>query len=457
MPGIILLAVFGTVAYRLTTAAQRKRGLEYLLDAARELTVAATRRHPESDAFRDRLRARVPYLVVTPAFVAINVAVAACILFSATGSTDPATLLAWGASVGPLTTNGQWWRLVTSTFVHTGTLQLLVTVAVLSQLGAMLERLVGRLAFAAVYVSAGAFAGLISIASHPVSVSAGGSAAVFALYGLLIGVLPWQLLRQRGSHSDPGPALDQEQEQEQGQEPDAESIAMTCATMPLAVIKRIGCGFGLFILYSAWTGLAGAAEAGGFLVGVGYGLALGWPVVTRHPRIGHVASAMTACAAIAIACALPLRNIADVKPEIARTIAAEERTSAAYQSALDAFRKGRMTAEALAEVAERSNVPALEAVEARLEALRNVPPEHRPLVSDAREFLRLRCQSWQLRAAAIRRTEAALRGAHDKAADARSRLQAEARFRSHMVAQGNAEGAERASLDVFQRIRPNSQ
>jgi membrane associated rhomboid family serine protease len=376
-------------------------------------------------------------------------------LFGVTPFNDSATLLGWGASVGPLTTNGQWWRLVTSTFVHTGTLHLLVNVAILSQLGAVLERLVGRLAFAAIYVSAGAFAGLINLSSHPVSVSVGASAAVFGLYGLLIGLLTWQLLRQRGGNPDPGSPADQEAGQEQGQEPEEEPITVPFGTMPLVVIKRIGCGFGLFLVYTAWNGLAGTAEAGGFLVGLGYGLVLGWSVVAEHPRISHVAAAMAACATIAIACALPLRNIADVKPEIARAIAAEERTSAAYQSALDAFKKGRMTADALAELAERANVPTLEAVDARLEALRNVPPEYRPLVNDAREYLRLRCQSWRLRAAAIRRTEA-LRGAHDRTADASSRLQAEARFRSHMVAQGNAEGAERASLVVFERIRPNN-
>ena len=456
MPGIVLLAVLGTVAYRLTTAAQRKRLLEYTFDVARELLAAATRRLPEADAFHDRLRARTPHLVVTPAFVAINVAVAACMLLAATPFSDPATLLGWGASVGPLTTNGQWWRLVTSTFVHTGTLQLLINVAILSQLGAVLERLVGRLAFAGVYVSAGAFSGLIGLSSHPVAVSVGASAAVFGLYGLLIGLLTWQLFRQRGGNPDPGSPGDQEAEHEQEQGPDAEPITVPPVTMPLVVIKRIGCGLGLFIVYTALNGLAGTAEAGGFVVGLGYGIVLGWSVAAQHPRIGHVAAAMVACAAMAIACALPLRNIADVKPEIARAIAAEERTSAAYQSALDAFKKGHVTADALAELAERTNVPTLEAVDARLEALRNVPPEYRPLVDDAREYLRLRCQSWRLRAAAIRRTEA-LRGAHDRAADASSRLQAEARFRSHIVAQGNAEGAERASLVVFQRIRPNLQ
>jgi membrane associated rhomboid family serine protease len=433
MAGIILLAVLGTVAYRLTTAAQRKRFLEVAFDVARQLAAAATQRRPEADAFHDRLRARTPYLVVTPTFAAINVAVAAAMLFGATPFNDPGTLLAWGASVGPLTTNGQWWRLVTSTFVNTGALQLLINVAMLSQLGAVLERLVGPLAFGAVYVSAGAFAALIGLSSHPVSVNVGASAAVLALYGLLIAVWAWQLFLQRGGEPDPDSAP---------------------TTMPLVVIKRLGCGFGLFIVYTALNGLAGAAEAGGLLVGLGYGLVLGWSVVAQQPRIGHVAAAIAASAAMAIACALPLRNIADVKPEIAGAIATEARTSAAYRSALDAFKKGHLTAEALAELAERTNVPTLQAVDARLEALHNVPPEYRPLVDDAREYLRLRCQSWRLRAAAIRRADATLHRAHDRAADASSRLQAEARFRSDMAVQGKAEGAERASLDAFQRIRP---
>src|SRR5882757_7556126 len=106
MAGILLLAVLGTVAYRLTTAVQRKQYLEFVFDVVRELAAAATQRRPESDAFRDLLQARTRYLVVTPTFAAINVAVAACMVFDATPFDDPATLLAWGASVGPLTTNG---------------------------------------------------------------------------------------------------------------------------------------------------------------------------------------------------------------------------------------------------------------------------------------------------------------------------------------------------------------
>ena len=44
---------------------------------------------------------------------------------------------------------------------------------------------------------------------------------------------------------------------------------------------------------------------------------------------------MAAAAAIAIAFALPLRNIANVKPEIVNVLATEERTVAVYREASD--------------------------------------------------------------------------------------------------------------------------
>jgi membrane associated rhomboid family serine protease len=476
MPGFILLAVLGFIAYRLTTAEQRKRYLGDALDVARGLKTAATQPSPEADEFRSSLRERTPHLIVTRGIAAICVVVAGGMLLSATPFSDRETLLRWGASVGTLTTNGEWWRLATSAFVHTGLVHLIVNVAILFQLGAILERLVGRLTVAAVYVSAGVFAGLMSLSLYPVAVSVGSSAALLGLYGLLIALLAWSQFQPRtgdqnavpaesseqgellegGGYFELGDSLEQREHSDQGEyaahEHDGENVSPVPVTIPPLVIKKLGFGFALFILYSAVSGFVGGAEFVGLIVGLMYGLAVGWPVVNRQPGPRLVAAVSAAAMTVAVVCALPLRNIADVKPEIARAIATEEQTAAAYQSSLEAFKKGRLSADALAAVAEQRNVPALQAVEARLEALRNVPPEYQSLVGDTREFLRLRCKSWQLRAEAIRKADAAVRRARD-GTDAASRMQAEARFRSNMVAQGNAEGAERASLDVFQRIK----
>jgi membrane associated rhomboid family serine protease len=434
---IILIAVCGVLAYRITSPEDRTRYLEIGFNTIGQLKAAATRPHPESDAYRGTLQARTPHLVITPAIAAINVAVVVCMLLGASAVDQPDTLVRWGASLGPRTTNGEWWRLVSSTFVHTGMLHVFVNVAILIQLGNVLERLVGRAAFAAVYVSAGVYAGLINLSAHPVSVSVGASAAVFGLYGLLLASLVWQMFQ---SHN-----VDQDS--------NTEPIVPSRVTMPLMMMTRLGFGAALFVAYNAVIGFAGVAECGGLIAGLAYGLVLGRRTADQPPRTRRLGVAMAAAGFIAVACAVPLRNIADVKPEIARVIATEEHTAAVYQSALDTFKKGRLTAEALAQLAERTIMPALQAVDLRLETLRNVPPEHRALVSDAREYLRLRCQGWRIRADAIRRMNAAPRRApNERAAAARARLQAEAQFRSNLSAEGNAEGAERASLEAFQRI-----
>jgi hypothetical protein len=126
-----------------------------------------------------------------------------------------------------------------------------------------------------------------------------------------------------------------------------------------------------------------------------------------------------------------MRGISDVRPELARVVASEDRTAIAYGSAVDRFKLGRITAEALARLIERTIIPELQATHARLEAIDGVPPEHQPLVAAAREYLRLRDESWHLRAEALhKRSMAALQGA-DK--------------------------AERASLQAFKRITPADQ
>jgi hypothetical protein len=162
---------------------------------------------------------------------------------------------------------------------------------------------------------------------------------------------------------------------------------------------------------------------------------------------------MAAALVMAVVCAVPLRNIADVKPEMTRVVATEERTAATYQAAFDAFRKGRISAEGLAQLTERKILPELQAVDARLTALKNVPQEYQPLVTDAREYLRLRSRAWRVRADAIRKTNTdPLRGS-ERSMDASSRIQAQAQFRSNQMAMGNAEGAERASLEAFQKVK----
>ena len=295
------------------------------------------------------------------------------------------------------------------------------------------------------YLSAGAFVGLVYLSSVPLAATSGASAAIFGLYGLLLASAFWQLFPVRDDDPPVGIGL-------APSEADESESAVPAATMPARTMKRLGAGAAVFVVFGALGGFVHMADWTGLLVGAIYGLVVGRRASREEPKTSRVAAAMVAAATIAVACALPLRNIANVKPAILNVLDTEARTAGAYKAASEAFARGRMTADALAQVAERTILPDLQSADARLTALSNVPPEQQPLVADAREYLRLREKSWQARVVAIRKTNPDLRGVKP-AADAHSRLQAEARFRSNQVALGNAEGAERAALEAFQRIK----
>jgi membrane associated rhomboid family serine protease len=435
---IILLAVVGGLAYRITSPEARERYLAVAMTYVRRLKVAATEPGPEYESFRGALRTRASYALVTAVIVLINTMIAGGMLFGASAMSEPGTLVAWGASLGTRTTNGEWWRLLTSAFVHTSTLHFLVDVAVLIQLGAILERLLGRLTFAAVYLLAGVFAGLINLSSQPLAVTVGASGAIFGLYGLLLAVVAWQMFHGWQGHPVP----------------DAEDgTARPDMRIPLVAVKRLGVGAAVFFVYSIFAGFAHGAEFIGLLAGLMYGIVFARSFEETQPETRHVAVATVATGLVAVMCAIALRGIADVKPEIARVLATEERTAAAYRAGFDQFKKGRISAEALAALAERTIMPELQAVDTRLKTLSNVPPEHQAVVADAREYLRLRCVSWRACAEALRKTSSKSRQTPEGAAGASGRLQAEARFRSNLAVMGSVEGAERVSLEAYQRVR----
>ena len=187
---MILIAILVLGGYALYTMSpeERTRLKERLVETAWRARDEAARRHAEPEPFRDALRERTPWPLVMPVLVAVNVLV---FLAMGWGGDEPEALVSWGASFGPRTTNGEWWRLIASMFVHTGTFQLLVNGAALVQLGLILERLVGHATFAAVYVAAGLLASIVSLSDYPMGISSGASGAICGLYGLLLASSAW--------------------------------------------------------------------------------------------------------------------------------------------------------------------------------------------------------------------------------------------------------------------------
>jgi membrane associated rhomboid family serine protease len=128
-----------------------------------------------------------PSFPITTLILGINLAVFAAMMLLGVGPRGGgADLIRWGANYGPLTLHGQWWRLITSVFVHTGILHLLVNMWCLWNLGRLAELYLGRAPFALIYFATGLGGGLASLLWHPNIVSAGASGAIFGIAGTLI-------------------------------------------------------------------------------------------------------------------------------------------------------------------------------------------------------------------------------------------------------------------------------
>src|SRR6185436_8356331 len=225
--------------------------------------------------FQASLLAATPHIVFTPALIAINLAVFAAMVARHVSAFAPTTeaLVAWGADYGPLTTHGQWWRLVTATFVHIGLTHLLVNMFALFVIGRFTERLFGNAGFLVLYLLGGIAASLTSLSIHPATiVSAGASGAIFALYGGLIGFL---LVRRS---------------------------AMSYATSTSLALNAAG-----FVAFNLFYGLTKAhidmaAHVGGLLAGVPIGAAMAFDPATTAgaERLWRSALVCVAGAAILI-------------------------------------------------------------------------------------------------------------------------------------------------------------
>ena len=126
---------------------------------------------------------------VTKLFFGMNVAVFVGMVVAGVpieGNPTVEQLLHWGANAGPYTLNGQWWRLLTSVFVHIGIIHIGFNMWCLWSLGALCESLYGSWTFGAVYLICGVAGSVASVAWRPIGLSAGASGAIFGIAGALI-------------------------------------------------------------------------------------------------------------------------------------------------------------------------------------------------------------------------------------------------------------------------------
>jgi membrane associated rhomboid family serine protease len=138
--------------------------------------------------FAASLRDITPRTPVTLALVSANILVFIVAAFLGAGviKPDPRVMIHLGTDFTPLTLDGQWWRLLTSMFLHFGVLHIAFNMLALYVNGSVAERIFGSLRYLVIYLLAGLCGSVASLLWHSQVNSAGASGAIFGILGAMI-------------------------------------------------------------------------------------------------------------------------------------------------------------------------------------------------------------------------------------------------------------------------------
>lgn len=124
--------------------------------------------------------------IITYSIIFICVLVFILMYVLGNGSTDNYTLLLFGANLDALTKNGDYYRLLTSVFLHIGIMHLLCNMYSLYIIGKEVENVFGKVKYLIIYLLSGIAGSILSLAFNHNTICAGASGAIFGLLGALL-------------------------------------------------------------------------------------------------------------------------------------------------------------------------------------------------------------------------------------------------------------------------------
>lgn len=336
---------------------------------------------------------------VTLAMVAGNVIVTAVMAVRGVSllMPDANVMIDWGANYGPRTMTGEWWRLVSNTFLHFGAVHLALNMWVLWVVGRMVERLVGHFGFLLMYLATGVLGSLASLIWDPVVVSAGASSSVFGVVGALFGFL-----------------------------------AARRDSMPLHALKKFRSSVVTFLVVNLLFGLSvpgidNAAHVGGFIGGVLSGWILSQPmspeIHRERRRRNAVLVAVLAVLIGGVLLAMPAAP-ADVAAEMEQVEQEHDRLIASYNDLIGTWQRGELTDDVCADRVEAEVLVQWRDLRSEVESLAEARGANREFVLQFADYLELRETAWDQMIAALRQRDPVLLGkylatfrAADKALD----------------------------------------
>lgn len=281
---------------------------------------------------------------------------------------DAQALLDWGGNVGVRTVNGEWWRLLTATFLHAGIMHLAFNAYFLWAIGRITERVFGPAAYALVYFGSGLIASMVSVAWQPAVVGVGASGALFGVFGAFLGftirrrdLLPEEFVRN------------------------VRRNALILIGLNLAI--------GLFV-----PNIDLAAHLGGLVAGLGIGYLIARlaekPVKDRaeglalRRRVVAVVAAMVV--GVLVAGALLVPRYDDVYGALDRVFVLNSEAFAAYNASAGSDDAARI------EALEAEVIPKMRELEAELAALERVPPDFEARVEALRRYAEMSREGFEL-------------------------------------------------------------
>ncbi len=122
--------------------------------------------------------------IVTKTLIGINVAVwLLMVAKGATISNPGGEIFNKGALYGPLVAQGDWWRLITSAFLHASLFHIGMNMLVLWIVGVPIERALGRGRFILIYFASALAGAAGALLQAPLVPTVGASGAIFGLFG----------------------------------------------------------------------------------------------------------------------------------------------------------------------------------------------------------------------------------------------------------------------------------
>jgi rhomboid protease GluP len=318
-----------------------------------------------------RLNALTPYPVATVVIIAANVVVYGVMVARGVHPVTPTSqsLVAWGADYGPRISEGQWWRLLSSMFLHFGILHIAMNMWALWSVGRFIERALGSEAYMDVYLLSGWAGSVASEITKPMAVSAGASGAVFGVFGVMLAFV----LRPR-------------------------------QTVPMAALRALRGSTFSFLAVNLMLGISApsinfAAHLGGLVCGFVLGAIFGHELSFEARRAARGRTFLVTAATIVLLAVatvtLQKRRLPDMLAILTQFGPTESRLVAAYNDGREKVLRGEMSDREFADFVEHDVLGPWRALRIDPATVRYVPSDLRDTVRDLENHREAREEEWE--------------------------------------------------------------